>query len=108
MSRELTLAEVRDEFLYNLWAKVHYWENVPNYTSHMKLEGLVHSILVMLDGMSSCPGFQIIPDPHETEQEFHEEEGTDWWPSEGDIRENVMMHDEWYGHSARKVFGSAN
>jgi hypothetical protein len=69
--RAHTTEEVRQRFLDHICGMISYWNsevgsNVPkNYSSRERLEGLVHSILVMLDGGSAdMPAFDISPSPH--------------------------------------------
>jgi hypothetical protein len=44
------------------------------------LEGLLFSILVCLDGGSHLPGFAVIPAPHESDKDFLQSEGENWFP----------------------------
>lgn len=58
----MTPEQMRDEFLRGVVHNVNYWlreSRAP--TAQEKLEGLAFSMLVMLDGGSSTPGCQVIP-----------------------------------------------
>lgn len=66
------------------------------------MEGLVHSILVILDGNdgSSLPGFVVSPYPHPDDQAFHLEEGENWYPPFvdcGTLHLGIagMLHERW-------------
>lgn len=60
--REKTPEEVRDEFLRHVWFLIDYWDRVEIGTkSKTRLEGLAHSILSTIDGMSTAlPGFDLV------------------------------------------------
>lgn len=97
-AREYTLEEVREEFIGNLRELSTYWATLHgDRPVKERCDGLVFSILTLLDGMSSgsC-GFKIIPDPHPEDKQYHMDNEENWYPFEGDIRENVMMHEEFY------------
>jgi len=83
MSRELTTDEVRAEFLKHVQAIIRNWETVKlaENSVRARLEGLAFSLLVLLDGGSvGLPAFIVAPCPHPADREFHQEEGTNWWP----------------------------
>jgi hypothetical protein len=82
--REWTEDEVRENFLRQVWAMIDYWNKLERDTSPQeKLEGLAHSIFVMLDGGSGAniPGFIVAPCPHPDDEEFHKERGENWYPT---------------------------
>jgi hypothetical protein len=97
--REKTTEEIRKEFLCYIKNSVDYWDQIPNLTPKAKLDGVAHSILTMLDGMSnSICGFELIPSTHKDDKAYHKAEGTNWYPQNNkaiDIRENVMLHEEY-------------
>jgi len=89
-SRAYTEEEVREMFLKHLWGLVGYWETVEGKDSPKtvrdRLSGLMHSMLVTLDGGSmGLPGFEVRPHPHETDQSYHQERGENWFPTDVDI-----------------------
>jgi hypothetical protein len=67
---------------------IRYWANLPAETGNSpqqemvrRLEGLAHSIFATLDGCSmACPGFIVAPMPDESDQEYHREQGENWFP----------------------------
>jgi len=105
MARELTKKEVRKRFLEQIRVYVDYWEHEPRTPDiHGKLDGLVFSILNILDGTTNLPGFAVIPVPHETDKDYRIERGEDWYPPDNlpddacDIvydKEDGYLHDSW-------------
>jgi len=81
--REYTPEEVRTMFLDYIRGLVKYWareDRVPDVKE--KLEGLAFSILVTLDGESGgLPCFDVVPCPHESDKEYHRDNGENWFPS---------------------------
>lgn len=94
MSRAKTKQEVVEEFLNHVKGMVNYWENEERRpTSRDKLEGLAFSFLVMLDGGSvGMPAFDLIPSPHPSDKEYHQEQGENWYEPEV-INDNVQLHE---------------
>jgi len=89
MSREKTTDEVREEFLSHIRYLIDYWNRIPQDSTKERLEGLVFSILVALDGGSSLPGFIVAPIPHETDRECHIENGKDYYPENYGIENQI-------------------
>jgi hypothetical protein len=84
-----------------------YWRDIPadrlrlpgspeRSDTHERLEGLMFSVLVALDGGSMhLPAIQLVTDPHPEDGPAAAAEGTDWWPSNVIINDGgVEMHDE--------------
>ena len=99
--REMTEEEVRQEFLEYIAVMVNYWDHTaPARTQRERLSGLVHSLLVMLDGGTDLPKFIVVPDPHPDDREFHRGEGDNWWPEnlETGVRCDIAgsLHEQWY------------
>jgi len=62
------------------------------------MSGLVHSILVMLDGCaasSGLPAFDLSPSPHPDDEAYYRKEGRNWWPT-GTVLNDCHLHDLWY------------
>lgn len=107
MGRRMTQEEVQDEFLDHLWGIVHYWDaleslpNDPPMTQRRRLEGLVHHILVTLDGVcDGMPAFEIYPNSHPDDEEHCKKEDRDWWPVLDDeitVHGGSMLHELWFG-----------
>lgn len=84
--REYTADECRAMFLDQIAAMVRYWHRERRATTAMaKLNGLVHSLLVILDGGSALPGFEVRTSPHLDDAESLRAEGENWWPAGVDI-----------------------
>lgn len=112
-SREKTLAEIRADFLDTLRMDVHHW-----YTLHpsrnetgkpdalWRLEGLAFTILSLIDGCAGdMPGFALVPTAHPDDEAYHKAQGDDYYPyfePEGDIREDRMLHEDWYAEEREK------
>ena len=98
--REHTRDECRRMFLGHIRATSRYWATVDSpdgpKTTQERLDGLAFSILAMLDGCASVPGFQVIPAPHPDDRAYHQEQGENWWPSDVDIAGS--LHEEWHRH----------
>jgi hypothetical protein len=84
--REYTTEEVRALFLRHIRVMVDYWCNESSKPfPREKLEGLAHSILVMLDGYSAgLPAFIVAPLPAPDDKEDSKENGENWFPENDD------------------------
>jgi hypothetical protein len=85
--REYTEEEVTEHFLSYIKDLIHYWDKLPdNYTQRQRMEGLVGSILGVIDGSSSSlPGFKLIPDPLEEDKQYFLDNGANWYPDNCNI-----------------------
>ena len=79
-SREITYEEIENEFVDRVWNLVDYWKKVEGRTEEEKIEGVVFSILTMLDGCSGGVGYVVAPLPHKDDKEFHIETGENYYP----------------------------
>ena len=95
MSRELTPKEVQDKFLDYTESILQYWLNESRCsTQEERMSGLVHSILVAIDGeAASLPAFKLVPLPHPDDKQFDIECGQDYYPTDVDIAGD--LHDIW-------------
>jgi hypothetical protein len=88
--------------LRHISALVDWWnqeERAPSAAE--KLEGLAFSIMVALDGYAGAlPRFIITTSPHESDKEYNQTNGNNWWPVGADIG---PLHEHW--HSVRKQQG---
>ena len=105
--RAYTEKEVRKMFLDQVCGLISYWNgegnsNVdPNRPSREKMEGLVHSLLVMFDGgTGGMPALDIVCRPAEGDDEYLKKQGEDWFP-DGLVINNCQLHDE-YNARGRK------
>ncbi len=100
MSKEKTEEEVREEFLSQIRTYVEYWSNVNEYDTKRKLEGLAFSILNIIDGCTSLPGFILSPIINEEDRQYHIDNGEDYYPDdrmlhllEGILNRQTVMYD---------------
>lgn len=96
--RELTRAEVQDEFLHYLRHMVRYWVRQPESagegkSANWRHEGLVGSILIALDGKSPLPAFTVTPTPHEDDKADRIENEDNWFPDDCDIAGD--LYEKW-------------
>ena len=78
---EYTTDEIREKVLTHIKKMSVYWESQKNMPSCEKLDGLVFSILSMLDGCSmDLPGFIVAPDPHPSDKEYHIDNNEKYFP----------------------------
>ena len=80
--REYTVDECQEMFVKHLIGVADYWANEDRTESAKdKCRGVVFSMLVLLDGGNGMmPAFDVMPNPHHTDEEFHKERGENWWP----------------------------
>jgi hypothetical protein len=105
MSRAYTVEEMRDMLVDHFRNLAKYWAKTdlsrPEFKPALekdgetlyRLEGLLFSILVTLDGGSmGLPAFNITASPHPEDKKFHRENGENWWPEDVVINE-CQLHD---------------
>lgn len=87
--RQWTPEEMTRFFLDHASSMARYWETVdidaqrmPNVPeTRQRLEGLLFSILALLDGSSAnIPGFQLVSSAKSVDQEFNVSMGENYWP----------------------------
>lgn len=102
--RTYTPEEVRDQLLSYLRETSRYWarvkleeEHAANAEMQARLDGLVFSILVMLDGCAGgMPAFDLTPSPHPTDCAFHRERGENWYDERIVINADTQLHELWH------------
>ncbi|MEQ1949727.1 MAG: hypothetical protein ABL995_21270 [Bryobacteraceae bacterium] len=68
--RQLTVEEVRDQFLTRVWHTIRYWQRLEEPGGD-RIEGAIFSVLAMLDGSAvDLPGFVIAPAPHFSDKRY--------------------------------------
>lgn len=86
MSKAYSHEECQKMFLDHVRNMVSYWlDEKRTPETKEKLNGLAFSILVLLDGGTSLPGFKVVPTPHPDDKQFQIDEGDDYWPDDVDI-----------------------
>lgn len=101
--RAWTQKEIREKFLKDMWARLEYCLKEDGMkTPQHKLEVFMHSTLAMLDGAAiDLPGFQLIPNPHPDDKDYHKERGENWFPDNVDI--GGALHEEMYKHKPKTL-----
>lgn len=108
--REMTEEEMTERFIQHIWMLIDYWERESRTPGvRDKMEGVAFSILSFLDGSTlDAPAFDLVPMPHESDKDFHKEEGTNWWPDGGREallgvpRISDMLHERFYAMRRKK------
>jgi hypothetical protein len=97
ISRPYTPEEVRAKMLSHFKHLCKYWPQqtgAHNDTEEKRMQNLVFSILVTLDGGScALPAFDLIPAPHESDKEYHIENGENYYEKE--VINNCQLHEIW-------------
>jgi hypothetical protein len=92
--------DLLSEFMDGCRGIVRYWATraPANYSHAQRLSGLMHSMLVMLDGCSSAfpSSIELVCRPHEDDKAFQQAEGEDWIEDGTVITDNVMLHELLY------------
>ena len=94
MSRAKTAEEVRGEFLNHVRGIATYWANLPNKTAIKRCEGVVFSMLVLLDGASiELPAFNLSLRPHEEDKQFCIDNKEDYYEPGMVMNDDCHLHD---------------
>lgn len=100
----VTAAELRGQFLDTCRTYAGWWAdpaNTPDRTCRQRIEGFLHSVLCIIDGVTGLPAFQVLADPHPDDKQYCIENGESWIEPGTDITAgNIYLHDELYGHGA--------
>lgn len=99
---QYTEEEVRDLFLKKAKQIAHYWANESRAPDVLeKIEGAFHSLFATIDGCSyGLPGFAVVPIPDESDAEYHQSLGENWFPRQNadtlvcDI--GGALHEHWH------------
>lgn len=84
--RAYTPDELRDQLLEQAVGMARYWARLPEtnratgakMTVQDRCEGVVFSILAMLDGSSALPGVDLVFQPHPDDKEYLRGNGENW------------------------------
>lgn len=91
-----TAEELREQVLDHIRGSVHYWATLDGkdapQTVADRLGGLAFSILTMLDGCTSLPGFIVAPLPHESDKDYHLDNKEKYYPENHHV-ENLIRGD---------------
>lgn len=95
--REYTKEEVREAFLEQARTYVNYWSKQDIDNRKDLLEGFMHSILSVIDGVSAgLPAFDLVVRPHPDDKEYSKSVGDDWYPDGVVINDDIYLHEMWY------------
>ena len=101
MSKAYTKEEMREEFLHQCRATAHFWSRVEDRTPREMCDGVVFSILNIIDGCSV--GFpaaiDLVMQPHPDDKDYHIAEGEDWVEAGQIINNDGRLHDLYYKHN---------
>lgn len=114
MPRQLTAEEMREKFLTSVSNIVEYWHNEKRVPEPLaKMEGVVHSIFVLLEGMSGgCDfGLALVPVTHPDTPRSLAEEGENYPPVNDKLEAQGVinggdfdfLHHEWSARFAPSV-----
>jgi hypothetical protein len=95
-AKQITADEARYLFLNQLSGLAEYWDDVEGKSSLEKLEGLLFSVMVALDGGSGgLPGYAVVPMGQEVDIEYAKNEGFDYYP-EPNINNDIsgFLHED--------------
>ena len=97
--RAYTKEEVRESFLESCRAIAAYWSRQPEGSNLYRCEGVVHSMLTLIDGMSmSGPAMTLTMDPHADDKQFHIDEDENWIEPGMAINDDCLLNDMFYKH----------
>lgn len=105
--RAYTADETRDMLLEYIWTMVRYWgTGEGSYVDldkpiNDRLSGVAFSILAMLDGTTDhLPGFRLVPTPHPDDEQYHRDEGENWFDPANAVED--MLHEHFYRDDLRR------
>lgn len=96
--RAKTAEEIRSDFMDTCRSIADYWasEAVPRQNCHERIQGALHSFLVLLDGCSGeMPAFDVVARPHPDDKAYHQAEGENWI-EDGTVINDTMLHELLY------------
>ena len=97
-SKAYTKEEMREMFLYQCRAAAYYWSTVEDRTPREMCDGVVFSMLNIIDGMSG--GFpaaiSLMMEPHPDDKEYNISNDENWVEPGQIINDDVMLHEQYY------------
>jgi len=98
MTESYTKEEMREMFLAQCRAVVFHWSRVEDRTPREMCDGVVFSVLNIIDGMSG--GFpaaiNLVMEPHPDDKEYCISNDEKWVKNGQIINDDVMLHDCYY------------
>lgn len=96
MSRAYTAEEVRQQVYEHLRLMAKYWADLPGLEAHARTDGLVFSVLTMLDGSANLPVMDLVVRSSDEDKAYHMERGENFYADGTVINEDVMLHELYY------------
>jgi hypothetical protein len=95
--RVFTKEEVLNDFMDGIRSLVDYWSSedyVKDRDQRYRLQGLAHSILTLIDGLSSDnPGFNLVVNVHPEDKEYNIKRGENYYENGMIINDETCMND---------------
>ena len=92
-ARAYTPEEVQDQLIGLLRQYARYWSELPGANIKYAVEGMAFSMLVILDGDTDLPAFDLVLRPHPDDQAFHVERGEEYYQDGMVINADVALHE---------------
>lgn len=98
MSKAKTKEELMDDFVSSAKHLADYWSRIESITDKGKCDGVVHSILVMIDGMSGAfpCAIDLVMRPHPEDKQYNIDNDDDYIEDGMVINDDVMLHERLY------------
>jgi hypothetical protein len=96
MTKAYTKEEAREEFIDNCKAVSHYWSTIENITEKERCNGVLHSILCIIDGCTMLPAYDIHLAPHPDDKEYLIKNGENYYEDGMVINDDVLLHEMLY------------
>ena len=97
MTEPYTKEEMREMFLDNCKALAQFWSTVENKTPREMCDGVVFSMLNIMDGMSG--GFpaaiNLVMEPHPDDKDYRISNDENWVEPGQVINDDVMLHEHY-------------
>jgi hypothetical protein len=98
MTKAYTKEEMREMFIAQCRAAAFFWSRVEDRTPREMCDGVVFSILNIIDG-TSC-GFpaaiSLQMEPHRDDKQYNIDNDENWVEPGQIINDDVMLHDQYY------------
>jgi hypothetical protein len=93
--RAKTAEEVRAEFLDELRQLVQEWSEMDGISELDRCNGLVFSLLCLIDGATDMPGLDLCVGATEEDAQYWQEQGKNWYEPDQLIND-CALHELWY------------
>jgi hypothetical protein len=96
-SRAYTKEEMRQMFLDQCKSNIDYWYKQKDLSTKEMCEGLVHSILCLIDGNTSFPSaINLVLEPHPEDKDYCISEGENWVEAGQVINDEILLHEQFF------------